>query len=486
MSISSSSRIITEHRSLIERLQNKKSQLSADRSKLSDKISAVRNLPENKAIIEKYRNLNNTYQDLDISTSDVKNKIKNKINELSNYKKNIDETSLKRKEIAEQLAGVSNFDGSEALRIKNGSYKLVNTSLFKNLLHRKRYADEAKCVISKFQTNKIHDIKESLGKKITVINSEYNHFENSIKNVEKDIKALSTELIKIKTEQDNHIDNNAETINTWLELNESKINPLASKITEIDKDIILLNKNIELSNEKIEAESKLIEAESKLIKKEQRKRVKEFCTIYQSNSGCKSMNETARAIFGNGGRITPIDHKAVYNEYYRCCEDQLRPQEWRAKKIELSCFCAGKIETVVKNIAEDIYQPSKNVMTTYRGQGITKTGFAEIKRALESASARNKRPIYNAGQFLSTAVNKELAESFSVAHKGKNETAIMFEIKGNSSTTMHADHDLQFNIGRDNEEIYSPLASFMVTKIVGNTIYLSECDRKEGGVSLPY
>lgn len=479
MSINSSSSIINQNKLLIGGLQNEVSKLNADKSKTSSNLTAVKNSSEFITISEKYTILNDCFQDLDASISDIKDKINAESACLNIHVSNKKNISLTKGEVSKELDRVSNFDDSKALRMKNNSVKTVNTSLFKNLLNGKRYAEEAKYFVSKFQTNKVQGIKEKLNNELAHLDRKSNELESAIKSGNEDIKTLSVKLVGIEAEQSNLLDNNFETVKKWVDIRTHKIEPLENKIIKIDEEINSLNKSIELSN-------KTIEAESKLIEKERSKRVKEFCTIYQSNSGCKSMNETARAIFGNGGKITPIDHKAVYNEYYRCCEDQLRPSEWRTKKTELSYLCKGNIKTVVSNIAEDIYQPSKNEIITYRGQGITNAGFEKIKSDLKDASTRNKRPIYNAGQFFSTAVNKDLAESFSVAHRGKNETAIMFEIKGNSSTTMHADHDLQFNIGRDNEEIYSPLASFMVTKIVGNTIYLSECDRRDKGISLPY
>lgn len=472
MPINSSSSIINQSKLLIGGLQNEISKLNKDKSKISSNLAAVKNSSTYITIDEKYTALNKCYQDLNDSISDIKNQINAKSASLNIHISNKKDLSSKKGEISKELNRVSNFDDSKALRMKNGSVKTVNTSLFKNLLHGKRYAEEARYFVSKFQTNKVQDIKAKLNNEIANLDNNSNELDSAITNVKKDIKTLSVKLVGMETEQSNLIDNNIETLKERDRIKTSEINPLENEIIKIDKKIDVLNKKIE--------------TESKLSEKERRKRIDEFCTIYQTNSGCKSMNKTARTIFGDGGTITPIDHKAVYNEYYRCCEDQLRSSEWKDKKRELLSLCKGDIETVVRNVAEDIYKPSKNTIITYRGQGITKTGFEKIKSALDDACTRNKRPVYNAGQFFSTAVDKSLAKSFSVAHKGKNEIAIMFEIKGNSSTTMRADHDLQFNLGRDNEEIYSPLASFMVTKIVGNTIYLSECDRNDRGVSLPY
>jgi hypothetical protein len=144
---------------------------------------------------------------------------------------------------------------------------------------------------------------------------------------------------------------------------------------------------------------------------------------------------------------------------------------------------------MVNNIANVFYEPSNQTITTYRGQGMTKSGVEALISNFKAEKGSEVKTAYKLGQFFSTSTKLDVAKSF--ANRSLDDIKVTFIIKGNSSNTLYVPNGLGFD-NDEGERLYSPLANFRVTNMSVSKgtenyqIKLEEIQSSKNAQLLPY
>ncbi|NRN28519.1 hypothetical protein [Photorhabdus heterorhabditis] len=440
---------------------------------LLEKINRIKNTPENLKEHKSIRSqLSAIQHESEKLRTDVNVKSDN-INQLQRWVKNDNQNISKLTKAMESLSNLKNLGGETELRLKNGKLKPVNTGCIKNIIHKNRYAEEKAQAKDEYNSGDNNLSINFMKEKIKSTKEDITKSESEISKLKDDIKPIQKKIDELKN-QKQVLDEKDSSLKEKTAL---KYKPAEMELKEVE------NKLNNIQSKKLKLEAKLVEYHKKASA-----RLLEFGRIYHSNAGCSVLNKAAREIYrkNNLSNLPRISSTAIYNEYHKAHADNYRSGEWKELKSLIEQSCRGDTKDIVQAATDDLYQPQKKMIKTFRGQGITEAGYNKLVKSFENIKKKNPEqiPVFKAAQFFSTSKTKSVAEGFSVA--GTGERAILFVVQGNSGRNLSVDHGLQFNNGGENEILYSPKACFGVSKIEGNTIYLQETKYYEDAPVMPY
>jgi hypothetical protein len=209
-----------------------------------------------------------------------------------------------------------------------------------------------------------------------------------------------------------------------------------------------------------------------------------FSQVYQTNAGCKAINQMARHLF-MGQNSTSLSGSAVISEYKRSHGDNAF-KGLTDTQYAIKAWCPD-LKSNVEKATDAFYTPSTTNRTTWRGADLTESGLRSMK------DGKAEGTTFRLGQFFSTSAKKDVAESFCKTTNGA--IPVLFKIEGNSSNGVRAGSGLDFNAkgaGGESETLYSPKACFTVAKISkshdGSTIHVTlvETTHNPKANPLPY
>jgi uncharacterized protein YoxC len=366
--------------------------------------------------------------------SDTKSSISNLTSSILKFR---DEISKKKSQV-QSLNEIAKKHGDDCIvRWKEDHFKYGQPSNFiKKILHSNRYETERK---------KASEIMNSSTPGISA--------KESVSALNKQVNSLQSELQKTKND-----------------FNEEK--QLLDDATNIKDDI----------STKISAIDK-IEDDLKKANETKLKARQDFCLVYQSNAGCKALNQEARKVFRKSGTSGFVSGSKVIQEYERVHGSEIFGRGNKDLKYRIKAQC-DDLSSLVKEAAKGFYTPSSKTFTTYRGQGMTSEGIELLKESFHA----NPNTVYSPGQFFSTSSKVGVATDF--ANRSTDDIKVLFTVKGDSSNGLSVPGGLTFE-NDEGESLYSPLANFKVTDIEGSgsTYYVSlqETKQQTKGVQLlPY
>ena len=217
--------------------------------------------------------------------------------------------------------------------------------------------------------------------------------------------------------------------------------------------------NLEKQQIKLETVESVLSNRAKkeeAIAQQKKESYENHCILWHTNAGCKALNETARSIYRREGNKASLHSYMVIDEYERNI-DKIFARGNAHMKDRIHESCVGDASAIVETFAKELYVPSKNSSTTYRGQGMTSAG---IKRLIENHK-KSPQKKYVTGQFFATSKKEATALDFT----GRDAVKVLFQVKGNSSQVLSLPNGLEFHGSREDERLYSPLANFKVTDI---------------------
>ncbi|HEM7541018.1 TPA: hypothetical protein U2M54_000222 [Providencia rettgeri] len=342
-----------------------------------------------------------------------------------------------------ELKSISDQHGKDSqVRLKNGHFKLgQGSNVLKNIFSSGRYQTErtaaatllnvtAKSVTVADSTNLLTKLKAKDESTLSALTDNNKNAQQQIASLSKELAPIETQLNTIKTQ--------------------------------------------EADNEK---------AAEQLKNKRQ-----QFSSIYQSNEGCKAINNEARYIFGNGKQGGSLSGSKVIAEYERVHGSDIFSKGNSHIKFELKCN-SDNLNELVKTAAKNWYSPSSTTATTHRGQGMTSDGLNTLINNFNADKKSDNKTVYQLGQFFSTSSRNDIAKSF--ANQSQDDVKVMFLVKGNSGNGITPQAGLSFN-NNESEVLYSPLANFSVNNIVKNSkeniykIELTEVKSQKDAQLLPY
>jgi hypothetical protein len=206
-----------------------------------------------------------------------------------------------------------------------------------------------------------------------------------------------------------------------------------------------------------------------------------FSQVYQSNAGCKAINQTAR-----GDSSTSLSGSKVTSEYKRVHGAEIFDKANKDVKSAIEVWC-NNLQSNVKKATDAFYTPTPGTSnkTTWRGADLTEDGLNKMLQGKNDGSA------FRLGQFFSTSNKREVAETFCKTNSGAR--PVLFKIKGNSSNGVRVGSGLDFNAkgpGGESEMLYSPKACFTIDQIrTSNGIVhvdLTEVKHDPKAPALPY
>ncbi|CRY23523.1 hypothetical protein [Yersinia enterocolitica] len=342
------------------------------------------------------------------------------------------------------LKGIASKHGDDAnIRLKNDHFKLGQGSNFlKNLINGGRYKLEQQAAASKLEV-KGSVVSAGIG-----------------------MSALS-QLIDNKTES-------VASSQSKLTDNQTELNKLTKKKADIGKQI----DTIEIAEKEKAANKKFLN---------------DFAMIYQTSSGSDVMNAYARFLSGRN-KIEPnlLSGRAVITEYEDVHGTEIFYKGNNHLKAKISSLCGSNLSGLVKKSTEVLYTPSDTTTKSYRAQGMTSDGMKTLISQFNESVGKEEKPVYRAGQFLSTTRDVNKTDKF-FKYQIKDNIKVMFEIEGNSGSGILVSNGLAFAEG-ERELFYSPLANFTVTAITKNlnnirgdyTIKLEEAVRNDKSAFMPY
>jgi hypothetical protein len=190
----------------------------------------------------------------------------------------------------------------------------------------------------------------------------------------------------------------------------------------------------------------------------QREERRGFSQVYQTNAGCKAINQMARHLF-LGGSSTSLSKGAVISEYENCHGFEIFASGMKSTKADIQAWC-GNLKDNVKTAADAFYTPSASNRTTWRGADLTEAGVTRMRQGQENCST------FRLGQFFSSSTKQDVAKEF--CNSNSQTHPVLFEIVGNSGNGVRPGNGLAFaakGAGGEGEILYSPKACFTVSEI---------------------
>lgn len=277
---------------------------------------------------------------------------------------------------------------------------------------------------------------------------------------------------------------------------QTKVKDTMSKVEELKKEITGYKEEYddlstqETSIKKNINELNKIVAERDKVDKEIRQARSDFCMIYQSNAGCKGLNDEARYQFGNARYPGKVRGSDVVAEYRRVHGDNIFGGGNKELKSTISFKCED-LHEVVKTGAKAWYTPTEKNTTTHRGQGMTQSGIDTLISQFIADVKYKTETVYQPGQFFSTSADKNVASNF--AECSQDAVKVLFKVIGNSGNGLYVGDGLSFD-NDESEKLYSPMANFIVTAVskgskessITYNITLKEVPKVNKALILPY
>lgn len=370
-------------------------------------------------------------------------KAKNTVNEL-NQKIDLQKQAIDCcQSWIKKLTSVSAQKGAETIvRFKSNNFKEMQTSSIKNFFHNSRYQGELK---------EAAELSGANGNKVSA--------GVAMKALQEKIDGFQSELA-----------NNNNQLATQL----NKVSRLKNQSYNIDTKIHNLENSIAITRKR--------EEEIKAVKVN-------FSMIYQSDAGCKAINAAVDRLKENASSEIKLDAKKVIKHYHESKGIDVFDKA-SGKKIEQSirvnCSLLGDL---VQKAVIDFYNPKGEFVKTYRGQGMTKSGFEKLCKQFHDDNNNKTKTVYDADRFLSSSLDENIAESF--ANKSKDVIKVIFEVKGFSCEVLSPGILLFEENERD--LVYSPLANFIVTDVTAPVkksgfyrVKLEEVSRRAEAQRMPY
>jgi len=300
-------------------------------------------------------------------------------------------------------------------------------------------------------------------------------------NIDKNrIKAERQEAAKILSNLTGVEKESATSKELTLELN-SRINDYNQEHDQIKEKLIPYEGQLRALNKELKT---IVDIENKVKKadEEKLKARQDFCLVYQSNAGCKALNQEARKVFRKSDTSGFVSGSKVIQEYERVHGSEIFGRGNKDLKYRIKAQC-DDLSSLVKEAAKGFYTPSSKTFTTFRGQGMTPSGIALLKEKFHA----NPNTVYRPGQFFSTSSKVGVANDF--AKRSTDDIKVLFTVKGNSSNGLSVPGGLTFE-NDEGESLYSPLANFKVTSIQYSgglyNVSLQETKQIKGAQLLPY
>ncbi|CAM3950234.1 ADP-ribosyltransferase domain-containing protein [Serratia silvae] len=397
-----------------------------------DTAVSVNDIRQDIAVLSKDRS------ELSQKISRIKNTVTEITQSIAAHKKNI----AGNQSLLKSLRSVSGKYGENAaVRLKNDHFKYGQASNFvNNMFHGSRYQTEREAAVKKINAE---GSTVSAGQAIKAL-------QIGIGSALKEVNGLKTEVAK----------------------NAEKIDKNEAKKYSIQKEI---DKLVE------------IETDAKKADEENLKNRQKFSSVYQSNEGCRGINEQARYQFGNGRSAGKVSGSKVVEEYRMAHGDDIFSRGNKALESTIKANCSD-LSAVVATGAKVCYTPTAKNMTTFRGQGMTQSGINALISGFNTDKLNKTETVYKLGQFFSTSRSEDVAHEF--ANLSQDEVKVIFRVKGNSSNGLSIPGGLSFK-NKEKERLYSPLANFKVTAVSAGAsnsynVSLEEVTKVDRARILPY
>ncbi|MGN7915790.1 ADP-ribosyltransferase domain-containing protein [Enterobacter sp. 22466] len=392
-------------------------------------VASMKSIPQGRVKLSETRcTLTNKIKDITNSAGKLKISI-------AEHKRGIDGNQS----LLKSLKSVSAIHGENAsVRLKNGHYKYAQASNFlKNVFNGNRYQIERNAAA---KTIGAKGSAVSAGMVIKTLQSKIDSATSDVNRLNKEVAIYHDEIGHLKAEK--------KVIETKLE-----------QLIEIDTD-----------KEKADEKNHNIR--------------QHVSSIYQTNAGCKAINTVARHLFRGAPSGGKVSGDAVINEYRSVLRDDIfnHGNKELEKTIRSNCSNLSKL---VNTGAQAWYTPTRDNITTYRGQGITQSGINTLISQFNADKQKKTDTVYNLGQFFSTSKSKDVAHDF--ANSSPDDIKVIFTVKGNSSHGLSIPGGLVFE-NYEGERLYSPLANFKVTaakRVESNTYRVTLEEVTKGGMAQP-
>lgn len=274
---------------------------------------------------------------------------------------------------------------------------------------------------------------------------------------------------------------------------ERKMNDKSNRLSLLQREVRRAKgKQTSLNEMKAGVEQKLRNLAASEKKSSDEKKAAEtlrndFSLLYQSNTGCEAINVMARFLYGQAKSVINLSSDKVIAEYKRIHVDDIFQKSNRAFIYTIRAGCT-QLPQLVRKAAQAWYTPGGKTITTHCGQGMTQKGIGALISQFNRDRAQGSDTIYKAGQFFSTFREARVAQD--IASKSQNAVKVVFDIKGNSGSTIAISDGLHF-ANREREIVYSPLAKFKVSAITQDRsgvyrIKLEETADENNARPLPY